>query len=105
VSLQSAARGPRGKGRFFLPGPSIGFDPSVAQISLADATAVRDSATLWIADLNNWPGIDAQDPRVTVASSSGVNNDVTGVRVGRVLDTIRSRRGQVPEGYTALSVV
>ena len=105
VSLQSATRGPRGKGRFYLPGPSIAFDGGNAQMSLADVTAVRDAATAWISALNNWPGVDANDPKVTIASSSGINSDVTGVRVGRVLDTIRSRRGQIPEGYTALSVV
>jgi hypothetical protein len=105
VSLQTATRGPRGKGRFYLPGPSIGFDNSTAQISVGDATAVRDSATTWIVNLNDWPGVDGQDPRVTVASSAGMNSDVTGVRVGRVLDTIRSRRGQIPEGYTPLSVI
>jgi hypothetical protein len=105
VSLQSATRGPRGKGRFYLPGPSIAFDGGNAQMSLADVTGVRDAATAWIQNLNNWPGVDANDPKVTIASTSGINSDVTGVRVGRVLDTIRSRRGQIPEGYTALSVV
>ncbi len=105
VSLQSATRGPRGKGRFYLPGPSLAFDPSDALIAAAAAGGVRDAATAWLNNLNAWPGIDANDPKVTIASTSGINSDVTGVRVGRALDTIRSRRGDLPEGYTPLSVV
>ena len=56
--------------------------------------------------MNNRPGVDFSDVVVVIASTKGTNSPVTAVRVGRVPDTIRSRRTALPEGYgTAAPVV
>jgi hypothetical protein len=100
VSLMTARRGPTGKGRFFLPATTVNLDPA-STIPIADAEAVRGSVQTFLNALNNLPGFDNTGSRVVVASSKGYNTDVNGVRVGRVLDTIRSRRNQILEKYTA----
>lgn len=99
VSLVTDQRGPRGKGRFYLPMPNIPLGGD-GRLSLAAVETVRGSAQTFLNDLNNSPGTDLQDRRVCVASTFGSNYEVTGVRVGRALDTIRSRRGKIDESYT-----
>lgn len=104
VSLVTGQRGPRGKGRFYLPLPSVPlFD--AGRMALPAVQAVRDSCKTFLDALNNSPGTDLQDRRVCVASSFGENYEVTGVRVGRALDTIRSRREKLDEAYTEVADV
>jgi hypothetical protein len=98
VSLATAKRGKSGRGRFYLPCPQTSMGPD-GRISQNIQTAVAGSVRTWINDLNNWPGFDGGTPKVTIASSLGQNHDVTGVRVGRVLDTVRSRREDLVETY------
>lgn len=99
VTLQSDRRGATGRGRFFLPAPDI---PVNAQLVIADAARndVATSVAQWLNDLNNKSGLDVAASRVTIASTKGYNSDVTSVRVGNVLDTIRSRRTSVEETYS-----
>jgi hypothetical protein len=95
VSLITAERGGSGRGRFYLAGPSM---PLVAGgvIDPAEALATADLAAQFLKGLETaWPG--AAD--VCIASSKGRNINVTAVRVGRVYDTIRSRRTSLPEAY------
>lgn len=99
VSLGTARRGPTGKGRFYLPLPIFGLNSADGRIAAADAQAVAQAVRDFVANLNNAPGIDGVAPKVTVASSKGYNTDVTEVRVGRTLDTIRSRRTSILEAY------
>jgi hypothetical protein len=102
VSLTTPKRGARGRGRFFLPMPVVEQDPANGFLmSVAHAEGIRNSATDLVNNLNNQPGIDAWNGHVVVASTFGTLSSVTGVRVGRVVDTIRSRRGQLSESYTA----
>lgn len=100
VSLDTEKRGPRGRGRFYMPMPTmpVAADGTVATVL---AEEVRDSAKTFIDAVNNSPGFDLTDTRVVVASSFGTNSPVTEVRVGRVLDTIRTRRRQLSEKYSA----
>jgi hypothetical protein len=102
VSFGTTRRGASGRGRMYLPLPLASLDTNTFTISLLAAEGVRDSIATWIADLRNQPGLDPPNaPRPTIASIKGYNTDITTVRVGRVLDTIRSRRTSVPESYTA----
>jgi hypothetical protein len=98
VSLMTARRGPRGKGRFFLPCPVVQLGTDL-RMSEADRDSIQGAVAGFISNLNNWPGIDAGEPKVTVASTFGTNSDVIAVRVGRALDTIRSRRSDLVEAY------
>lgn len=101
VSLETARRGPSGKGRFFLPCPGQGMSANLEVVPAA-VDALEASVATLIRDLNNWPTLDANDPKVTVASSKGFNSDVTGIRVGHAFDTIRSRRRDLEEKYGAV---
>lgn len=99
VSLGTARRGPTGRGRFYLPLPASPPSAGDFTIPVGDANSVRDSAATFLNDLNNMPALDVFDYRVVIISSKGYSSVVTNVRVGRVLDTIRSRRTQLPESY------
>lgn len=104
VSLGTNRRGSSGRGRFYLPAPShtLGTDLTIVP---ADAEQLRLSLITLFAALNDSPGVNTPEPRVTVASSKGVNSDVTSFRVGRALDTIRSRRADLLEAYTVSTPV
>lgn len=100
VSLTSERRGPSGKGRYYVPLPTWTVRPN-GLIEPVDAQAAAGSAQQFLNDINNAPGVDRPGVRVVIASTKGFNTVVTGVRVGRALDTIRSRRAQLGEGYGA----
>lgn len=104
VSLVTVRRGATGRGRFYIPGPNADLD-GLSGVSSIDALAIRDSTRTLLEDLNNTPGLDGVSPKVVVASSRGYNTDVNGVRVGRVFDTIRSRRSSLLESYSAVGAV
>jgi hypothetical protein len=104
VTLRTALNTPRARGRFFLPLP---FFQVQASTGLAVATQVNqaaESAATLVTALNNQPGIDSGDMNVVVASTFGGINQVTQVSVGRVLDTIRSRRNALREAYLSAPV-
>lgn len=104
VSLVTERRGPTGKGRIYLPLPSLAVQPN----GLCGNNAVQGvavSVQTLLNGLNNAPGFDVADSEVVVSSSKGYLSLVTGVRVGLVLDTIRSRRTALPEGYGATLAV
>lgn len=105
VSLVTARRGPTGKGRFYLPMPIIAPDPATLLLSLGDVEGVRTSTVQLVNDLNNLPGVDVANLEVGVASTKGYNTLVRGVRCGRVMDTVRSRRRQLDENYTTVALV
>lgn len=93
VSLQTARSGPTGKGRFYVPTPGVNLDSS----HVMPQGATEAYATAFGQFIN---GLEtAMDRRCIVASSKGYTSPVTSVRVGRVLDTMRSRREGQAEGY------
>lgn len=100
VTLKTAVpRGRASRGRFYLP-PNAMMSP-IDNNGLASATAAQalaDSAKFLIDDLNTNGTLVS---RVGVASNAGVGRfeHVTSVAVGRVIDTIRSRRSALSEDY------
>jgi hypothetical protein len=99
ASLMTGRRGPSGRGRMFLPCRALNIGTDLG-IPAADALGLAGSVSQLLNDINNEPGLDpAADQRVVVASSKGFSTAVTGVRVGRVPDVIRSRRAQLAENY------
>lgn len=110
-------RGYASKGRIFLP-PQIWNVQSDGLISVADATSVANSVKSLINSLNalsvvgnvivasRGKGVRAVDAKGKVTytfPNPGAQNNVTGVQVGRVVDTQRRRRRQLSEAR--LSVV
>jgi hypothetical protein len=104
VSLRSDRRGPTGRGRMYVPGFQGPLDDFYCWTDTA-RTALQTSTAQLLTDLNNWPGIDGASPNVCIASSKGYNSRVTGVAVGRVPDTMRSRRTSIAEQYLAATAV
>jgi hypothetical protein len=70
------------------------------RLSEEDALDIATRCAALINSLNGSIGFGG----VVVASSKGYLSGVTGVKVGRAVDTIRSRRSDLPEGYIAVAV-
>lgn len=87
-------------GRFYVPSPSGNLLTDTGQYSNTHVTNARDAAVNFITSLNDalpggwYVGVNS-DVR------EGAQRYVKSVRVGRVLDTMRSRRKSIPEEYLA----
>lgn len=109
ASLQTAAAGARGKGRVFLPFTVHPLAATDFRISETDALAIANGFRLFVQGINTAAGANQDTvnavPRVCVYSGAdNVLRPVTQVKVGRALDTMRSRRGDLPEGYSIANV-
>lgn len=100
VSLLSARQGPRGKGRVFLPSPSI--IPSTTDFAMTQSQALS-LANAFKGFVNAINGVNGF-ANVAVVSSYGHASPVTAVKVGRVFDTMRSRRNRREEGYATVTL-
>jgi hypothetical protein len=98
ISLNTALRGPRGKGRFYLPAPALPYDPLTGTIPTSAMSGLQTAVTGFLNAVN---AVDGAFSNIAIVSSFGVSSAVTSYRVGRVFDTIRSRRTSIPEVYTA----
>lgn len=99
VSLVTGVRrGLARNGRFYIPAPVGDVETNTGGIASSRAQAVAAAATTML------NGINAAVPgyRVGVASNvgSGAFEVVQNVRVGKILDTIRSRRTSLLEAYS-----
>jgi hypothetical protein len=95
-------RGRATHGRFYLPSPVT----PVAAPALIISTGVRDAVLAtcrtFLEDINT-----AADPwQLGLVSNVGTGTEafVTSVKVGRALDTLRSRRNALPEDYATATV-
>jgi hypothetical protein len=95
------SRGPAHKGRFYLP--MVAFQAQVADglIATAAADAAQDVVSVWLTTCN------AADPDYRVAvfsrkAGAPQHKLVTGIHIGRVLDTQRRRRRSLPEKYVTV---
>jgi hypothetical protein len=90
-------------GRFYLPG--VGMPVSTdGRLSLANAQKVGNAAKLFVDKLNADSNLAGWTVGVTSNTREGRQLPVRTVRVGRVLDTIRSRRSSLDEGYVLYPV-
>lgn len=98
VSLTTAvSRGPAHRGRFYTPVPCV-LPAADGLLAVGDALNAKNSAQTLITALN------AITPNFQVAVMSRKAGNpgsrfVTGVQVGRVLDTQRRRRNKLAEAY------
>jgi hypothetical protein len=93
VSLKTARSGPTGKGRFYLPSPHFVLADD-HRLTVPNATTLLTAVKAFVGAVSALPG-----GQVQVVSSKGYSSPVTAVKVGRVLDTLRSRRADQPEDY------
>lgn len=100
VTLETnASRGLASKGRFYVPSPVGSFEtgPGLFSISAAANLAIR--ATTLVEDLNE--ELEGWTVAVVSGTRTGAARLVNRVSVGRVLDTIRSRRTSLVEDRQA----
>lgn len=98
VSLTTGVtRGPAHRGRFYLPMPSMAME-ATGLIGAAQRDQVKTSTDTFIAALN---AINANYDVAVFSRKLGApaHRLVTGVEVGRVLDTQRRRRRSLAETY------
>jgi hypothetical protein len=98
VALAVSLRGPAGvrpsRGRFYIPCPTQSFNPSTGMMPDPDAIGLANQAAILAnAIAARGPGI-----RMGIDTKTGTVQ-VTEIRVGKVFDTIRSRRNQQNEAY------
>jgi hypothetical protein len=103
ISLTTDQRGPSSRGRFFLPLPVYAADPD-GRLDVASAGTIRAAAAAFLNAVNVAAsnGTPLAPRKVGILSVRGTNPEVTGVRVGRVPDTMRSRRRSMLEEHTAV---
>jgi hypothetical protein len=107
VGLDSNRAGPTGKGRIFLPFPGYTLDASY-RLPAASATGIANAVAAFVRVLDapvgpaedNAPGLGP----LLVVSSKGYVSPVVRFRVGLVPDSMRSRRGRVPEQYQSVAL-
>jgi hypothetical protein len=98
VSLTTAVRrGLAARGRFYVPNPIASMDDDGLLTSTA-ALQLRDSAFTFLQAVEK--ALPGWDLGVVSDVREGAQRGVTGIRVGRVFDTVRSRRAQLDEQYT-----
>lgn len=100
VSLGTNSRGSQNRGRVYLPQPSVSVDPNTLTIPVADRDAVEGAFLIMLTNLAQTLGT-----RPVIASTKGHNTEISRVRVGLVLDTMRSRRRKVQEAYDSPGTV
>lgn len=98
VSLISARHGAMGKGRMYVPLPGSTVDAN-GLVSTTNRDSMVAAAQTLFNSVNTALTTQGTAARVIVASSKGFNSKVLSVRVGRVLDTHRTRRSRLPESY------
>jgi hypothetical protein len=98
VTVAVSLRGPLAvspiRGRFYIPLPIITLNPNNGLGDEGHIQSLADSALQLINEVNA-AGADLQ---VGIAHKTGVA-PVTEIRVGRALDTLRSRRNAIKEDY------
>lgn len=94
ASLGTTRAGATGKGRIFLPWTGHNLQSDL-RLSVADAQSIANAVQLLVTNLNAIALLGT----VSVVSSKGYATPVTSVRVGRVIDTQRSRRNARDESY------
>lgn len=96
ASLGTGVRGATKRGRVYIPIPTgLSLDASTFTLDPTQLAGCEASFVQLIADLRQALGAAP----LVIASSKGYNTNVTNVRFGRVLDTMRSRRRSLKETY------
>lgn len=98
-SLVTGGRGPRNRGRLYIPATvlSLGTD---ALVGPSTATTVNNASKAFINACNAISGIRC----AVVSGTYGTYSDITSVRIGDEVDTQRRRRMRRKEVYTTLAV-
>lgn len=99
VSKQTGFAGSRNRGRMYLPPPAVDALTTAGRIDAIALVGLSNGLTAW---KNSLIG-DGFTP-VLVSPSQNANVVITTLRIGNVVDTMRSRRNDLVESYTNISV-
>lgn len=96
VSLMTdRARGRAARGRFYIPvGPAVALD---GRLSTGNRDTILTAAYTFVSAINS--AVPGYDVGIVSNIGSGAQAAVTKIRVGRALDTLRSRRRSLEEDY------
>jgi hypothetical protein len=94
VSLVTGRAGPTGKGRFYLPPVGFALQTTDFMLSESNRTTVLTAVQGFLNAVVTTVGMP-----LSVFSSKNYSSPVTGVKIGRTLDSQRSRRRSMTEGY------
>lgn len=108
VTTEAVNRGPARLGRFYLPGPSKICDSSY-RLAVADQTVYCNLATQFYKDVADSVDVDFSVTGVEAINVSNIGSGhqqvISKIKVGRVYDTLRSRRGALLEEYVSSGVI
>jgi hypothetical protein len=109
VSLTTGfTRGAAHRGRFYLPATTTPLVGTTGLISDAAADGVAAAAKAFVEAISDVPGLDTpySPGAVVMSRKSGQarTRQVTGIAVGKVIDTQRRRRRSLPESYHTIAV-
>lgn len=102
LSLRTDIPGGRGRGRMYLPGPTVN---KCVGNGLLDSSTQTSWIGYWQAFFNAW---NASPDTLTASVASGVGGSVAAVssiRLGNVFDSQRRRRNTQPETYQVALVI
>lgn len=106
VSLISEHRGAAKRGRMYLPAPAAPL-ASGGRISTGDSDSIREATTTFLKAVADAVDLEVLTQAAVCNVSKGPPGSTTGtlqevdhLEVGRVYDTIRSRRRSMIEGYS-----
>lgn len=104
VTLLADGRGRGHRGRWFLPPQQLTIENGLGTMTAAHQNGIADATKTFIEALNNHPGLDTQGTSGNVCiigrtPPEGTRELVDKIRVGRVVDTMRSRRKSLDESY------
>lgn len=104
VSLTTGyKRGPAHRGRFYLPSPAVQVAAADGLCTQYEADSIAAATKTFLESIGDVPGLDtpfSQTPMVfSRKSGAPAHRAVTGVEVGRVVDTQRRRRRSLKETY------
>ena len=113
VSLgTNVPRGLASKGRFYLPGPVVGLDPTW-RMSTTDRAGIAGRVQTFLRALDSTMPTTGSPVNLLpvvisplgIGSGGGTIRRVTRFRLGRVLDTQQRRRNALPEDYAAFDAI
>lgn len=105
VSMRAPVLGRRGRGRIYLPALANAQNTTEGLwVASGGSTTVRSAFVTFISDVQDMTGTDT-DPLVIITSpGKSTAFRPLEVRTGQRIDTVRSRREQVPETYTTTAL-
>lgn len=104
LTLDTKTRGRSRFGRMYLPllGVTVSTDGLMGQPAVA---SLATKCATFITNVGNTPGADVDfAPVVASGVGSGSLNEIKAIRVGRAVDTMRSRRRSLVESYEVRDV-